>query len=176
MAEEAEEEADEAVAQAEETEEESEDEAEEEAAEAEEEDAAGEMTEEADETAAQAEDDPDEEEPDRTTGVVLPFVPGDVADKAIEDAARETLRRDSAEDEDELDEFDDEFDEDEDDLKTITNLDQILDREGIDLNAEDPTLNILTMYGAGLSIIEISKVLKMGVGEVKYIIDSNTAN
>ena len=102
--------------------------------------------------------------------------PGDVADKAIEDAARETLRRDSAEDEDELDEFDDEFDEDEDDLKTITNLDQILDREGIDLNAEDPTLNILTMYGAGLSIIEISKVLKMGVGEVKYIIDSNTAN
>ena len=166
------EEADEAVAQAEETEEESE----EEAAEAEEEDAAGEMTEEADETAAQAEDDPDEEETDRTSGVVLPFVPGDVADKAIEDAARETLRRDSAEDEDELDEFDDEFDEDEDDLKTITNLDQILDREGIDLNAEDPTLNILTMYGAGLSIIEISKVLKMGVGEVKYIIDSNTAN
>ena len=175
-AEEAEEEADDAVAQAEETEEESEEESEEEAAEAEEEDAAGEMTEEADETTAQAEDDPDEEETDRTSGVVLPFVPGDVADKAIEDAARETLRRDSAEDEDELDEFDDEFDEDEDDLKTITNLDQILDREGIDLNAEDPTLNILTMYGAGLSIIEISKVLKMGVGEVKYIIDSNTAN
>ena len=71
---------------------------------------------------------------------------------------------------------DDLFDDDEDDLKAITNLDQILDREGIDLAAEDPTVNILTMYGAGLSIIEISKVLKMGVGEVKYIIDSNTKN
>ena len=73
------------------------------------------------------------------------------------------------------DAFDEDFDED-DDLQAITNLDQILDREGIDLSAEDPTINILTMYGAGLSIIEISKVLKMGVGEVKYIIDSNTSN
>ena len=78
----------------------------------------------------------------------------------------------------ESDDYDDDLDEfeEDDDLQAITNLDQILDREGIDLSAEDPTINILTMYGAGLSIIEISKVLKMGVGEVKYIIDSNTKN
>jgi DNA-directed RNA polymerase specialized sigma24 family protein len=94
----------------------------------------------------------------------------------IEDATKETLNHETADTEDDLDEFDEDFDDEEDDLKAITNLDQILDREGIDLNAEDPTLNILTMYGAGLSIIEISKVLKMGVGEVKYIIDSNTSN
>ena len=37
-----------------------------------------------------------------------------------------------------------------------------------------PKQNVLTLYGVGLSIIEISKVLNMGVGEVKYIIDSNT--
>ena len=121
-----------------------------------------------------AEDAEDEAAP--ATGVVLPFVPGEVAESAIEDATKETLGHETLEDDEDLDEFEDEFDDDEDDLKAITNLDQILDREGIDLNAEDPTLNILTMYGAGLSIIEISKVLKMGVGEVKYIIDSNTSN
>ena len=51
-----------------------------------------------------------------------------------------------------------------------------MDREGIDLSGGDQTANILTMYGAGFSIIEISKVLKMGVSEVKYVIDSNNAN
>ena len=96
----------------------------------------------------------------------------DEADEAEEEAAAEPV----SDDLDDYDDFDEDFDDDEDDLKAITNLDQILDREGIDLTAEDPTVNILTMYGAGLSIIEISKVLKMGVGEVKYIIDSNTAN
>ena len=93
-------------------------------------------------------------------------------EEAVEEAAAEPV----SDDLDDYDDFDEDFDDDEDDLKAITNLDQILDREGIDLTAEDPTVNILTMYGAGLSIIEISKVLKMGVGEVKYIIDSNTAN
>ena len=127
-----------------------------------------------DEEEEESDDEEDEEEDE--SGVVLPFVPGNVAESVIEDATKETLNHETADTEDDLDEFDEDFDDEEDDLKAITNLDQILDREGIDLNAEDPTLNILTMYGAGLSIIEISKVLKMGVGEVKYIIDSNTSN
>ena len=60
-----------------------------------------------------------------------------------------------------------------DDLRAIETLDQIIDREGIDLSSGDQTKNILGMYHAGLSIIEISKVLKMGVSEVKYVIDTN---
>ena len=128
----------------------------------------------------------DEEEEEEAVASNIVAFPQEVDQEAIEDATRETLGRvDQQVEEDESlgesdefddDEFDDEFDEDDDDLQSITNLDQILDREGIDLSAEDPTVNILTMYGAGLSIIEISKVLKMGVGEVKYIIDSNSRN
>ena len=118
------------------------------------EEAVGEAVEEADDEADEAEEAEEAEE------------------EALEEAAAEPV----SDDLDDYDDFDEDFDDDEDDLKAITNLDQILDREGIDLTAEDPTVNILTMYGAGLSIIEISKVLKMGVGEVKYIIDSNTAN
>ena len=161
--------------------------AEEDAEEAEEtEEAAEEVVEEAEvdedyddeaETVSEEDEEVSEEDASAGRGVVIPFVPGDVAESAIEDATKETLGHETAdEDDDDFDEYDEDFDDDEDDLKAITNLDQILDREGIDLSAEDPTLNILTMYGAGLSIIEISKVLKMGVGEVKYIIDSNTAN
>ena len=138
---------------------------------------------------AEAEDEEyaeDEDEAEDESSNIVAFPQDSGADqKAIEEAVRDTLvrkaRRDrkgqqNDSDEDFDEDFDDEFDDDEDDLKAITNLDQILDREGIDLAAEDPTVNILTMYGAGLSIIEISKVLKMGVGEVKYIIDSNTKN
>lgn len=132
------------------------------------------------------EDDYDEENADgaRASSNIVAF-PQEVDQEAIEEATKETLGRVAQQVEEdaslgESDEYDDDaFDEDfdeNDDLQTITNLDQILDREGIDLSAEDPTINILTMYGAGLSIIEISKVLKMGVGEVKYIIDSNTSN
>ena len=135
-----------------------------------------EFEEEEDESEEEDDGEPADEDLEDVSGVVLPFVPGNVAESVIEDATKETLNHETADTEDDLDEFDEDFDDEEDDLKAITNLDQILDREGIDLNAEDPTLNILTMYGAGLSIIEISKVLKMGVGEVKYIIDSNTAN
>ena len=141
-----------------------------------------------DESYDEDEDEADDESYDEDEAVASNIVafPQEVDQEAIEDATRETLGRvDQQVEEDESlgesdefddDEFDDEFDEDDDDLQSITNLDQILDREGIDLSAEDPTINILTMYGAGLSIIEISKVLKMGVGEVKYIIDSNSRN
>ena len=138
-----------------------------------------------DEDEDEADDESYDEEEEAVASNIVAF-PQEVDQEAIEDATRETLGRvDQQVEEDESlgesdefddDEFDDEFDEDDDDLQSITNLDQILDREGIDLSAEDPTINILTMYGAGLSIIEISKVLKMGVGEVKYIIDSNTRN
>ena len=151
-AEEAVEEAVEEVDEADEAEEAVEEVVEEAADEAEE--AVGEAVEEADDEADEAEEAEEAEE------------------EALEEAAAEPV----SDDLDDYDDFDEDFDDDEDDLKAITNLDQILDREGIDLTAEDPTVNILTMYGAGLSIIEISKVLKMGVGEVKYIIDSNTAN
>ena len=139
------------------------DEAEEAADEAEE--AVGEAVEEAADEADEAEEAVEEAEDEAEEA-------DDEADEAEEEAAAEPV----SDDLDDYDDFDEDFDDDEDDLKAITNLDQILDREGIDLTAEDPTVNILTMYGAGLSIIEISKVLKMGVGEVKYIIDSNTAN
>ena len=146
---------------------------------------AEEEAEEYEEAEAEEETEEYEEAEDESSNIVA-FPQDSGADqKAIEEAVRDTLvrkaRRDrkgqqNDSDEDFDEDFDDEFDDDEDDLKAITNLDQILDREGIDLAAEDPTVNILTMYGAGLSIIEISKVLKMGVGEVKYIIDSNTKN
>ena len=142
----------------------------------EEDDEEDESDDEEDESEEEDDGEPADEDLEDVSGVVLPFVPGNVAESVIEDATKETLNHETADTEDDLDEFDEDFDDEEDDLKAITNLDQILDREGIDLNAEDPTLNILTMYGAGLSIIEISKVLKMGVGEVKYIIDSNTSN
>ncbi len=138
------------------------------------------------EEAADEEEDPEseyEEEGQEESNIVAFPQDSNSGQKAIEDAVRDTLvrkaRKDRKSQQGEVsddDDFDDEFDDEEDDLKAITNLDQILDREGIDLTAEDPTVNILTMYGAGLSIIEISKVLKMGVGEVKYIIDSNTKN
>ena len=139
-----------------------------------------------DEDEDEADDESYDEDEDEAVASNIVAFPQEVDQEAIEDATRETLGRvDQQVEEDESlgesdefddDEFDDEFDEDDDDLQSITNLDQILDREGIDLSAEDPTINILTMYGAGLSIIEISKVLKMGVGEVKYIIDSNSRN
>ena len=162
-ADEAEEAVEEAVEEADEAEEAVEEAVEEAADEAEE--AVEEAVEEADDEAEEAADEADEAEEAEEAEE-------EAEEEAVEEAAAEPV----SDDLDDYDDFDEDFDDDEDDLKAITNLDQILDREGIDLTAEDPTVNILTMYGAGLSIIEISKVLKMGVGEVKYIIDSNTAN
>ena len=47
----------------------------------------------------------------------------------------------------------------------------MLAAEGIDLTDGDTVGNIMEMFNAGFSIIEISKVLHLGVGEVKAIID-----
>ena len=66
----------------------------------------------------------------------------------------------------------DDFEDDElDGLTGAENLDEILDREGIDISDGDTVGNIMEMFGAGFSIIEISKVLKLEVSEVKEIID-----
>ena len=48
----------------------------------------------------------------------------------------------------------------------------MLESEGIDLSKGDTVGNIMEMFNAGFSIIEISKVLKISVGEVKKIIDN----
>ena len=50
-------------------------------------------------------------------------------------------------------------------------LDEILAEEGIDISDGDVNGNVIGMYQAGFSIIEISKVMKLGVSDVKYIID-----
>ena len=50
-------------------------------------------------------------------------------------------------------------------------LDDMLSAEGISLTEGDTVGNIMEMFNAGFSIIEISKVLGIGVGEVKAIID-----
>ena len=104
----------------------------------------------------------------------------DEAEEEYEESEEESEEEEPEEaDEDEAEEdfdYDDEFDDEDDDLRPIETLDQIIDREGIDLSYGDPRENVLILYNAGLSIIEISKVLKMGVSDVKYIIDSNSAN
>ncbi|MBR6401744.1 MAG: hypothetical protein IKS48_00005, partial [Eubacterium sp.] len=72
------------------------------------------------------------------------------------------------------DDFDDLDDFDEEELESLAgveNLDEILDREGIDLTEGDNVGNIMEMFKAGFSIIEISKVLEIGVSEVKSVID-----
>ena len=87
----------------------------------------------------------------------------------------ERVKSDPSIDDDLFDEeyYDDDEDDgyDDTDLRDVSNLDEILDREGIDITDGDVEGNVLGMYHAGFSIIEISKVMKMGVGEVKYIID-----
>ena len=50
-------------------------------------------------------------------------------------------------------------------------LDEMLQAEGISLTEGDTVGNIMEMFNAGFSIIEISKVLGIGVGEVKAVID-----
>ena len=47
----------------------------------------------------------------------------------------------------------------------------MLSAEGISLTEGDTVGNIMEMFNAGFSIIEISKVLGIGVGEIKAIID-----
>ena len=50
-------------------------------------------------------------------------------------------------------------------------LDEMVSAEGISLTEGDTVGNIMEMFNAGFSIIEISKVLGIGVGEIKAIID-----
>ena len=53
------------------------------------------------------------------------------------------------------------------------NLDDMLKQEGINISDGDTTENIMSMFKAGFSIIEISKVIGLGVEEVKNVIDAN---
>ena len=75
--------------------------------------------------------------------------------------------------EDSADEFEDFDDRELSGLDEVENLDEILDREGIYITEGDTVGNVIAMYSTGFSIIEISKVLKIEVGEVKSIIDMN---
>ncbi|MBO6164955.1 MAG: hypothetical protein J6O17_01110, partial [Eubacterium sp.] len=72
-----------------------------------------------------------------------------------------------------LDDLYDTFDDEDDDFSEVENLDEILDKEGIEITDGDTVGNIMEMYNAGFSIIEISKVMNVGVSEVKYVIDSH---
>jgi hypothetical protein len=109
-----------------------------------------------------------------------------VASEKVEDFAEEIkeeadenvetlqpIEEDSPYYDEDLDDLDDEDYEDEDDLTEAENLDDILDREGIEITDGDTVGNIMEMYNAGFSIIEISKVMNVGVSEVKYVIDSH---
>ena len=49
----------------------------------------------------------------------------------------------------------------------------MLKQEGINISDGDTTENIMSMFKAGFSIIEISKVIGLGVEEVKNVIDAN---
>ena len=55
----------------------------------------------------------------------------------------------------------------------MENLDEILDRDGINITDGDTVGNVMEMYHAGFSILEISKVMNLGVSEVKYVIDQH---
>ena len=78
----------------------------------------------------------------------------------------------SVEDED-IDEDSDEEQEDISDLEKTESLDEILAVEGISLEGGNTEENVMGMYHAGFSILEISKLLDLGVGEVKYVIDKH---
>ena len=57
-------------------------------------------------------------------------------------------------------------------MDPVEDLDAILEREGIQLTDGDTEGNIMEMFHAGFSIIEISKVLKLEAAVVKQVIDS----
>ena len=98
-------------------------------------------------------------------------------DEDDEDAGNED--DDDEIDDDEPDDFDgilDDDDDEDDDFEEESaenNLDEILRQEGIEISSNNKEDNIMGMYNAGFSILEISKVLKIGVSEVKKCIDAH---
>ncbi len=60
-----------------------------------------------------------------------------------------------------------------DEFSEPENLDEILSREGIHTSEGDTIGNIMEMFNAGFSIIEISKVMSLGVDKVKDVIDTH---
>lgn len=86
---------------------------------------------------------------------------------SISDRISKAAADDSDEDEDE------EEKEDVSDVEQTESLDEILAVEGISLEGGNTEENVMGMYHAGFSILEISKLLDIGVGEVKYVIDKH---
>jgi DNA repair exonuclease SbcCD ATPase subunit len=86
---------------------------------------------------------------------------------SISDRISRAAADDSDEDEDE------EEKEDVSDVEQTESLDEILAVEGISLEGGNTEENVMGMYHAGFSILEISKLLDIGVGEVKYVIDKH---
>ena len=78
-----------------------------------------------------------------------------VTDEVIEEPVKEKLQEDVS------------------DLEQTESLDEILAVEGISLEGGSTEENVMGMYHAGFSILEISKLLDLGVGEVKYVIDKH---
>ena len=79
----------------------------------------------------------------------------EVTDEVIEEPVKEELQEDVS------------------DLEQTESLDEILAVEGISLEGGSTEENVMGMYHAGFSILEISKLLDLGVGEVKYVIDKH---
>ena len=95
-------------------------------------------------------------------------------EEALEDAEEEIAEAaEEAEDIEEFFEEEEEQKEDISDLEQTESLDEILAVEGINLEGGDTEENVMDMYHAGFSILEISKLLDLGVGEVKYVIDKH---
>ena len=132
------------------------------------------------EEAADAEDTAEENE----EAVVAEDIDEDDEDADDEDIDEDDEDAGDEDDDDEIDDdepddfdgiLDDDDDEDDDfeEESAENNLDEILRQEGIEISSNNKEDNIMGMYNAGFSILEISKVLKIGVSEVKKCIDAH---
>ena len=97
----------------------------------------------------------------------------DTAEDLEEEAEELAEEVEEAENIDEFFEDDEVEKEDISDLEKTESLDEILAVEGINLEGGDTEENVMDMYHAGFSILEISKLLDLGVGEVKFFIDKH---
>ena len=97
----------------------------------------------------------------------------DEAEEYIEDAAEEFAGDTEELTEESAEPVKEELKEDISDLEQTESLDEILAVEGISLDGGTTEENVMGMYHAGFSILEISKLLDLGVGEVKYVIDKH---
>ncbi len=96
----------------------------------------------------------------------------DISDTEEEPEAGSNDKEESEEEYVTADDEDDDIDYDED-YETKETLEEMLREEGIDIEGGSTEENVMGMYQAGFSILEIAKLLGIGVGEVKSIVDKH---